>query len=399
MKKKVLLITQYFLPDINAASFRMNDLYHALLKEGFDVTVITAEPQKYTAGEGQESANIHRLSLSKVKKKSFIRYLENYFGFMFKSAFHAIFRLRRQKYDYVIATSPPLFVALGGYAAAFAKRAKFIVDIRDVWPDSAVSAGMLKQNGMPYKLARIAEKFIYKRAHIITCVSRPMAEYIKEISKHERIRVLYNGISPDSLPENLPQTSSTPDNGSLTVGYAGNIGIVQNTDILLRAAQLPEIINPDVAVDFLLIGDGIERERIESEAIASGTNAFTFTGVLPKQEALAMLQRSDLLFFSLIEDPIFEKTIPSKLFDYLLLNKPILTSIKGEGREILEQLGCAIFFDPNSPESLVQAIQLYQANKQMYDEAALGNRDFAQQTFNRRDLFRKFLSGLDGDKR
>lgn len=394
MKKKILLISQYFLPDINAASFRMNDLYHALREEGYEVTVITAEPQKYEAGDSEKSPDIHRLPLPKVKKKSFILYLQNYFGFMFKSAFYAIFQLRHQKFDYVIATSPPLFVAIGGFAAAFFKRAKFILDVRDIWPDSAVSAGMLNPKGIPYKIARLAEKFIYKRASIITCVSKPMASYISSQSKHNRIHVLYNGISPLTERDKLQKSTFETAADHLTVGYAGNIGIVQNTDILLKAAQLSDKTETP-KIRFLLIGDGIERERIQNEATKLEESKFSFTGILPKEDALATLEKADLLFFSLIEDPVFDITIPSKLFDYLLMNKPIITSIKGEGREILEQLGCAIFFDPNSPESLVQAFCEYDRNRHLYNEAAKGNRKFVLEKFNRRALFRAFFSRLD----
>src|SRR5699024_118302 len=100
------------------------------------------------------SNNIHRIRLDKVNKKSFINYIQNYFGFMFKSIFYSLFRLKHEKYDYVIVTSPPLFVALGGLVISFFKRTKLIVDIRDVWPDSAVSAGMLRSNGLLYKVTK-----------------------------------------------------------------------------------------------------------------------------------------------------------------------------------------------------------------------------------------------------
>src|SRR5699024_2084093 len=140
MPKKILIISQYFLPDINAASYRIDDLYSALRKLNFDVTVVTTYPQKFAVEEVKEDSAIHRLVLSKVEKKSFINYIKNYFGFMFKSMFYSLFRLRKKKFDYIFVTSPPLFVALGGVLIAFLKRTKLILDIRDIWPDSAVAA-------------------------------------------------------------------------------------------------------------------------------------------------------------------------------------------------------------------------------------------------------------------
>src|SRR5699024_2787272 len=128
--------------------------------------------------------------------------------------------------------SPPLFVALGGLIISKIKRTKLIVDIRDIWPDSAVSAGMLKDNGLLYKMTKIVERFIYNNADIITCVSEPMRDYIYHYSGKENIYVLYNGISLESIQSEIkPKELIESNNEKITVGYAGNIGIVQNINI------------------------------------------------------------------------------------------------------------------------------------------------------------------------
>src|SRR5699024_2127857 len=263
MRKKVLLISQYFLPDINAASYRVNDLYKALKRQNYEVAVITAYPQKSAVEEIKYSNNIHRIRLDKVNKKSFINYIQNYFGFMFKSIFYSLFRLKHEKYDYVIVTSPPLFVALGGLVISFFKRAKLIVDIRDIWPDSAVSAGMLRSNGLLYKITKWIEKLIYKKSDIITCVSKPMSTYIIDESNHQNVNILYNGISPDVENYNhksLKQSIST--NSMISISYAGNIGIVQNMNIIIEVAK--QLIEEDY--EFNIVGDGIERKSLEKKA-------------------------------------------------------------------------------------------------------------------------------------
>lgn len=394
MSKKVLVISQYFLPDINAASYRMADLYAALQKLQMDTTVVTAYPQKFAVEEVKEEKNIHRIQLAKVTKKSFFSYLNNYFGFMFKVIFYCLFRLRKEKFDYIIVTSPPLFVAFSGVVVAFFKRTKLIVDIRDIWPDSAVSAGMLKRNGLLHRLTKWLEKLIYRRARKITCVSQPMKADIYEKSSHRQIHVLYNGVSPESFQREsdclLPVTSSK----KITIGYAGNIGIVQNMDILLQVAKMLHENNEAESYEFLIIGDGIERKRLESEVKRLGLNNITFTGTLTKEDTLERLTQVDCLFFSLIADPVFETTIPSKLFDYLLSNKPLITSIKGEGRDILTERGCALFFAPDSPESLLQALHSYKQNKEQLDKLALHNRQYVIENFNREAIFIEFLQDL-----
>ncbi|GGK04653.1 glycosyltransferase WbuB [Lentibacillus kapialis] len=393
MQKKILLISQYFLPDINAASYRMDDLYRALKKQGYDVTVVTAEPQKYVVEEVKDAPDIHRLRLNKVNKKSFMTYVKNYFGFMFKSIYHSLFKLRKTGFDYVMVTSPPLFVALGGFIVSFFKRSRLIVDIRDIWPDSAVSAGMLKSDGLLYNVTKKIEKFIYKQSAYITCVSAPMKNNIYKKSEHQHIHVLYNGVSPVSIQQEVG-SSSPSDDDRITVAYAGNIGIVQNMDIVLKAAQLLSKTPHRESFNFVVVGDGVERKKLEEEAERLHIRNVRFTGPLTKQDTIIRLSQADLLFFSLMDDPVFEETIPSKLFDYLLNNKPIVTSIKGEGRTILQELGCSLFFDPDDPESLMNALVHYKEHKTAYDQKAANNRTYVIEHYNRERMFETFLASL-----
>ena len=209
------------------------------------------------------------------------------------------------------------------------KRTKLIVDIRDIWPESAVATGMIKKTSLLYRLTKRVELFIYKRADIITCVSEPMKENIFKKSGHESIHVLYNGISPKSNPE--IKKAATSVNSRLRIGYAGNIGIVQNLQLLLKAAKsLKEQSNSQI--EFYIIGDGIERESLQKLKENWQLDDVYFTGALSKQDTFEQLAKMDCLFFGLIDDPVFETTIPSKLFDYLLMNKPVMTSIKGAGQ-------------------------------------------------------------------
>ncbi|MFG6114179.1 glycosyltransferase family 4 protein [Halobacillus sp. MO56] len=393
MKKRALLISQYFPPDINAASFRINDLYNALLSKKYEVTVVTSYPQKAEVETTKEIKNIHRIKLGKVDKKSFFNYLKNFFGFMFKSTFYSLFHLRREKYDYIIVTSPPLFVAVGGMIASLVKRSKLIIDIRDLWPDSAVSAGMLKSDGLLYKVTKKLEKLLYKKADIITCVSKPMRDYIYEESKNSNIHVLYNGISPETL-ENPPRVEERQNIEKVTIGYAGNIGIVQNMGVILKVSQLLEQYDVNSIFEFIIIGDGIERKRLEKDAKELGLQNIIFTGALSKKDVISKLNNVDVLFLSLKEDATLDKTIPSKLFDYLLNNKPIITSIKGEGRKILNDLGSTLFFEPSSPESLANAILEYTKDKRSYDKAAKNNREYVIKNYNREKGFKEFLERI-----
>lgn len=392
MGKRVLLISQYFPPDISAASFRINDLYLALKKQGFDVIVLTAYPQKVAVEKVEKTHDIHRLKLNKIYKKTFLTYIRNYFGFMFKTISYSIFSLRKEEFDYVIVSSPPLFVALGGRVISFLKRTKLVIDIRDIWPDSAVSAGMLKGDGFLYKMTKVIEKYLYKKADVITCVSLPMKEYIYNQSNHKNIHVLYNGVSSYTQQKEISLNKKSISK-KITIGYAGNIGIVQNMDIIIEICKVLSTEERSF-YEFLIIGDGIERKRLELRIKEEKITNIQFIGSMSKDDTINQLEQVDLLFLSLIENKTLEKTIPSKLFDYLLNNKPIVTSIKGEGREILERLQTGLFFEANDAQSFIKVLKRYCDNQEYFDNNAKGNRSYVLENFDREKMFKDFLEEL-----
>ena len=368
-------------------------------EEGWDVTVVTTLPHKSNVKiEKNTDKNIHRIEVKKVIKKNFFSYLQNDFGFMFSSKKYVNKYLKNQKYDYVVVSSPPIFVALTGYWLSKRKNANFILDIRDLWPDSVVSTGFLKKESLIYKFSKHLEKFLYNKATYITCVSKMMKEEITQSLKNDNVSIVYNGVSDKEKHEVLKNNEfikQDQNSNRVNITYTGNIGLVQGLDILIEAF---EKMNDKERKKYQLniIGDGVEKEKLESRVKESGLEEeIVFWGSLPKEEALKKSMYADLLFLNLIQDETLEKTIPSKLFDYLLLNKPILSSIKGEGNQILEKLGCYISFDSKDATTLISALDYYEQNKELLEKRAQGNFSFVLNNFNRKEQFKNFFQKID----
>lgn len=386
-RPRVLLITQYYPPDLVAASFRMKDMVLSLEDCGCEVTVITSFPHRVVVdGEinSDNEKNILRIRVPKAGK-SFLSRINNYTYFALNSALKAVFGTRG-KYDVVIVSSPPLFLAFTGYVVSRIKRAKYIADIRDIWPDSAVAASMLKEGSFLHKLFLRMEKFFYRSAHHVICVSRLMKKHIAGFKNKKDISVVYNGFSQDVATEEMHEAG---DKKTLTIAYVGNLGMLQGLDILIQAVSIVQEVEAGYTLRLRFIGDGVQRQKLESRVRELGLKNVEFIGAVPREQLSRYLHDVHVLFLHLLDHPVLEKTIPSKLFDYLYYNKPILSGIRGEGKEIVENLGCGLVFEPENMGELINSLKLLQENYALYMKKSSNNRTYVENYFNRRENFRK----------
>ncbi|MCF8011390.1 MAG: glycosyltransferase family 4 protein [Clostridiales bacterium] len=390
-KKKVLLITQYYPPDITAAAFRMQDMVNALHKCNYEVEIITTIPHKVTIGqEINDEDFVHRIKVPEGKK-GFVARVSNYVSFAVIAILKGI--MIRGRFDLVIVSSPPLFLSFTGYILSKIKKAKYIADIRDVWPDSAIAAGMLKQGSILHKIFLRIEKSFYRQADRILCVSKPMREYIMSKSS-DKVTVVYNGISNDILGAEVAEVNH--DDSKLNIVYIGNVGKVQGLDNVLNV--LSRLQNEDIYnVNFKVVGAGVELTRLKERVTSEGIKKVEFTGPVPRDKVGEHAASADVLFLALDDHPSLEKTIPSKLFDYLLYNRPILAGIKGEGKEIIEKLDCGVVFAPGNEDSLVDSIKYLIQRWEEFIWNAKSNRQFVIDNFNRENGFISFFNYLNND--
>ncbi|QBA65410.1 glycosyltransferase [Muriicola soli] len=201
---KVLFLSYYYKPDITAAAFRSSDFVNYLSKAGTDIRVITTYPHKsenVQLEEVKDNITLERIALRPVKGRGFKNFLIHYLSFIPKSISQSIkWSSKGWKPDIIYISSPPIFIGITGIILKYYLRRHLVLEVRDIWPDSAVAAGQLKKGGLAYKLASLFERFLYRRSNGMVCVSSPMRDYIKQYY-NKSICVAYNGPKKKQLQE------------------------------------------------------------------------------------------------------------------------------------------------------------------------------------------------------
>jgi len=398
---KILIITQYFPPDITAAAFRLGDTATLLAGAGHDVKVLAGDPHKGSA-EGVKmedivdaSVDVRHCRIKKLDKKGMRAYIGHYMSFV-RSSISAGIKIKKEgwKPDVILCSSPPLFVGLAGRYLAFRFGRPWVLEVRDIWPDSAVAANQLSETGKAYKIGRMLEKYLYKKADHIACVAKPMASYIQSQcpkSSQKPISVVYNGIQQGLVPSssNPPQQ---PD-GVRTLLYAGNFGHVQNIDLIVEGFVKATREGRIRDWRLRLIGTGAKLDELKK--IIADNDAESIVRLdppVPRDVVFQEMQNADALYLSLQKSFILEHTIPSKVFDYLAMSRPIVAALSGEGREILAKSGANLCFDPGDTEALQTTLQALDADIDGLQSKAPANRDLVLEKFTREIAVEELIS-------
>jgi len=399
-KRKILFLSQYFPPDITAASFRISETANHLNSDGFLVNVLTAKPHRWLPINNDDyemfplvkvvrAPIIHMETLKRGK----LGYIIHYLSFMISSLIWGLLKTSLT-YDYIIVSSPPLFITFSGWILSKVKRAKYILDIRDIWPDSAVYAGQLSNKGFFYWFGKKLEIFQYKRANLITTVTKSIKNYISSFDKdNSKVEVIYNGLDENLLEiDSLNNIESVfkkniPDN-KFNITYLGNMGFAQDLDTVIDAAIILKQKGID-NINFLLIGGGVKKAYLEERVRRNGLKNIVFMGPFDKKTAFKFMLRSSALLMHIKDSEVFRKAFPSKIFDYSFANKPIIFCIEGEGNEILSSIPGNIYFKPSNPSSLIDSILKLYKNYDYYLNQASKNREYFLNNFSRSKMTRK----------
>lgn len=389
---RVLLVTQFYYPDVTACAFRMHETAQLLAKMGCEVHVIAGEPHKGHLADCRITdgkVKVSRVALLKADGKGKWNYIAHYLSFMF-GAIKASAKHRGQ-FDIIWASSPPLFTGIAGLLISFFKKSRFCLDIRDIWPESAVVAGQISATGTLFKAAKIIEKILYRSARLITCVARPMAAYIEQVSGGQRPTVIYNAIPQDMTSDTAMPVEPRP--APLTILYIGNMGFCQNLSLVIEAAAiLQEMAIADIR--FSLVGAGIEKTLLEEAVKSRQLQNVEISGVVSKENAIEMIRNAHGLMLHLKDDGTMDKTIPSKVFDYMAGGRPILYGLKGEACDILSSIEGNLYYDPADPQQLAQKAVHLRDNYQVLARQAQKNLEKVKAEFLRDRMAEKLLQAF-----
>ncbi|WP_420384928.1 glycosyltransferase family 4 protein [Roseivirga sp.] len=397
---RVLFITDNFPPEVNAPATRTYEHCREWVSKGVDVTVITCAPNfpqgkvypgyknKFYRREEIDGIKVVRVWSYIASNEGFLKRTLDYISFAITSFFAGLF----VRTDVIVATSPQFFVALSGRWLSFFKRKSWVMEVRDLWPESIKTVGAMK-DGILFRALERLELSLYKSAKkVITVTDSFKYNLINRGINEAKIAVIKNGAnldlydsskSDELLQENLGLA------GKFVLGYIGTHGLAHKLDFIIDCAKSLE----DSDIHILFVGSGAIKNGLVSQARGYNLSNVTFLDPIEKKDVWRYISILDAMIVPLKRSELFKTVIPSKIFETSAMRVPILLGVDGEAREIVEGYNAGLFFEPENQESFLNALNKLRENKTLIDDLKAGCEKLAKD-FDRKKLAKKMLLEL-----
>jgi glycosyltransferase involved in cell wall biosynthesis len=366
VKKKFIIVTQYFPPEIGGGSQRSIGFAEEIRKQGLDVIVVTPFPSYLISKEDiklkfklyEKSVvngfTIYRTFVFASDRGNFLKRMLYYLSFAISASVVVIFHINRP--DFILTISPPLFTGLVGIIAKKTNRCKFIFDIGDLWPESAIQLGFLK-NKLAIWLSCQFEKYIYGKSDYINVVTKLTFNKLKVLYPFiKRIDYIPNFVDTDKVikgKKNCFYIDKYGLGGKVVFGYAGNIGSAQGIKIITEAAVK---LKDRKEVAFIIVGDGVDKKLVEEEISRNNLVNVTLIPPVSRDEVILYINLFDYMIIPLVKNELFKITIPSKLYESMAAEIPVLLCVDGEARKIVEKYNCGFYIEPENSRQLADTI-------------------------------------------
>jgi glycosyltransferase involved in cell wall biosynthesis len=290
-------------------------------------------------------------------------------------------RLNIEKPDIIIGSSVHLFAVFTAYLLSKKYKTPFIMEVRDLWPQTLIDMGVPKWHPFVILLG-ILEKFLYKKADKIIVLLPKANEYIENLGiPSGKIVWIPNGVDLERFNFDIDNNDLRRDKKGFIITYTGAIGKINNLDILLEAA---EILKEGYSeIKFLLVGDGPEKERLVMIIGKKNLNNIEFNKAVPKREMAKIIYKSDALILLLRNSSLYRYGISlNKLFDYLASGKPIIFSSNSINNPV-EEARAGITVPPDNPQELANAIiKLYKMSPEERKEIGMNGRRYVEKHYS-----------------
>ena len=399
----ILFLTDNFPPETNAPATRTHEHARQWVAAGHQVTVLTNVPNfpagrvfpgyrnKLRQREAMDGIRVVRVWTYVTANEGFFRRSLDYFSFGVTGVIGGIFLPTP---DVIVATSPQIFTALGACILAWIKRRPFVFELRDLWPDSIVAVGAMREGPLLRTLRRI-EYWLYRRAAKIVSVTNSFKRILVANGIPQgKIAVIRNGVDLEAFapgPKPVELARRLGLEGKFVAAYVGTIGMAHGLDVLLAAA---EHLRDRGDLAFVLVGTGAERARLEQEAKRRGLDRVIFVGPVDKAEVKRYWRLCDLALVLLKDAPVFHHVIPSKIFEAMGTGRPIVLGVRGESEELLKEAGAGIAIPPENSQALAEGILRIMDSPALCRDMGASGRRFVETKFDRRGLALEMLNVL-----
>jgi glycosyltransferase involved in cell wall biosynthesis len=398
---RVLYVSQYFVSADQPGGVRHWQHTRALARAGHEVTVVTSYvqhkertiPERYRGRrmvhEVEDGLDVWRTYSTPGYGRDLRSRVASYGTFALWSA---VAGARAPRPDVVVASSPSLPSAAAAAALARARGARFLLEVRDLWPDSAIAMGLVRDPRM-VAVARRLEAFCYRRADRIVALTEGIRDgMIAQGVSPAKIVLITNGVDLEIGDGLRPAQAPVPP-GSFVAMYVGAHGTYSSLETVLDAAghlrDAPE-------VRLVLVGNGDRKPALVAAARERGLDNVAFVDPVPKREVPSWLARADACVLPYQDNPLFAGALPNKAFDYLGAARPIVASAPaGELTRMVERAGCGVAVPPEDGPALAGAIRDLAADRDGARRMGERGRRYALDHYDRAALAARFVATVE----
>jgi len=301
----------------------------------------------------------------------------------------------RDMIDVVVGTSPQFFTVCAAYVISRLKGVPFVFELRDIWPDSIIAVGAMRQS-LPVRILEKIELFLYRSAALVIALTWAFKEnLISRGIPESKICVVPNGVDlnffqPRKKPVEMVKTLGIED--KKVVSYIGTVGMAHGVDKIVEVARA---MHDDKRVFFLIVGDGAEWERIRYLVQSWHLANIAVKPLVPKDEVVYYYALTDIFLVTLRDTALFRTVIPSKIFEAMAMELPIICAVDGQCRAIVEQAQAGIFVKPEDVNGMVEAIKRLLDSPKLAHQMGQNGRSYVTDHFDRNRLAQKMITELE----
>lgn len=401
----ILFLSHYYPPEVNAPASRTSESAKVWVKQGHRVTVVTAAPShprgkvypgyknRWITRDTLDGVELIRIWTFLAANEGFGRRILNFLSFPLSILLHMRGIPRA---DVVISSSPQFFAGLAGWLLK-RRRQPWVFEVRDLYPDTIVAVGAMR-NALGIRFLEWIERQAYRRADAIVSVTDSFVGHIRKRGATCPIAVIKNGVDLAFYRTEGAQEAARALRKELGLGdrfvaaYVGTHGVSQGLETVVEAAAL---MRDDPSVVFLLVGDGSERERLQRLANKQGLTNIRIVGQRPKADMPAIWGLTDASLVLLRRSDTFKTVLPSKMFEAMAMERPIILGVKGEARAMLDAAGAGIGIEPDNAGELAAVVR--RLAREPGEAAALGasGRRYVTEHFDRTRLAERYSEFLE----
>jgi len=399
---QILFLTHYFPPEGNAPASRVYQICKRWVRAGHVVTVITCAPNhpNGVVYEGYKNSLYQTQFIDGIRtiriwtylaaNEGRIRRIGSFLSYLASATLAGLFI---KQPDVVIATSPQFFCGWAGVFVGWLRCKPFILEIRDLWPETISAVGAIG-NPRILRILEWMEQRLYAAAKHIVAVGVGYKDKLveKNVAPHN-ITVITNGADLDFFEPREPDAELTERYGlknRFVCAYVGTIGMCAGLEVVLRAARTFKEMGDD-RFRFLLVGDGAEKSLLEHEAREQGLDNIIFSGRQPKELMPNFISIADVCLIHLKKLELFRTVLPSKIFEAMAMAKPVILGVEGNAAELVCDANAGICVEPENEQEIVAAIKHLAGEDHLASRFGRNGRKYVINYFNRDTLADDYL--------